>query len=95
MIVFIVLCILVVIFTLDNSQPVKLRYHIPFTSFRIPALSFKLTEEHLEKLRHGGIPDGVLEDLEILKGQNFTKDNFWKAVEKQIGEEETILYVEK
>ena len=38
LLIFIVLCILVAIFALDNTQPVKLRYHIPFTSFHIPKL---------------------------------------------------------
>lgn len=93
-IVFIVLCILVVIFTLQNSQAVKLRYHIPLTSFHIPTQSFKLTEQHLEDLGHGGLPDGVLENLKPLEGRKFTKDDFWTAVEKQIGEGSTTEYKE-
>lgn len=38
LLVFVVLGVLVAVFTLDNSQPVKLKYHIPFTSFHIPKL---------------------------------------------------------
>jgi len=91
-VIFIVLCILVVLFTLQNSQPVKLRYHIPLTSFQVPKLSFKLTEQHLADLKGGGISDEVLEDLKPLEGRKFTNDKFWKAVEKQIGEGKTQEY---
>ena len=93
-IVFIVLCILVVIFTLQNSQTVKLRYHIPATSFYVPKQSFKFTEQHLKDLGQGGIPADVLENLTPLEGQTFTKDDFWKAVEKQIGEGKTAEHKE-
>lgn len=93
-VLFIVLCILVVLFTLQNSQSVKLQYHIPATSFYIPKQNFNLTEQHLEDLGRGGIPADMLENLAPLEGQKFTKDDFWKAVEKQIGEGKTTEYKE-
>jgi lipopolysaccharide biosynthesis regulator YciM len=38
LIIFLVLCVLVATFALDNNEKIKLRYHIPLTSFHIPKL---------------------------------------------------------
>ncbi len=54
---------------------------------------FKLTEQSLENLRNEGIPDNMLEDLKFLENQEFTHEkNFVNAVEKQIGNEQTVRY---
>ena len=36
LIIFIVLCFLVAIFAIQNTQPVNLHYKIPFTSYQFP-----------------------------------------------------------
>ena len=56
---------------------------------------FKLTEQSLENLRKADVPDKTLEGLKSLENQEFTKESdFLNAVEKQIGNEQTVRYKE-
>lgn len=57
---------------------------------------FKLTEQSLEKLEDEGLPVKVLDDLEVLEGEEFTKeDEFLDALEEEIGEEQTAEYKDR
>ncbi|PIE33170.1 ABC transporter permease [candidate division KSB3 bacterium] len=55
--------------------------------------SFELTEASLQDLKHEGIPHDVWNGLQHLKDQKvYTSKAFWKAVEKDIGRDQTIKY---
>ena len=54
---------------------------------------FELTEQSLAHLKKDGIPKKILDNLELIKNQHFNTENeFLKAVERVIGEEETGRY---
>ena len=72
-------------------------YLVPFLVFIVLTYagswflkSFQLTNQSLENLRTGDIPEEILKDLQLLEGQKFTKKNeFLYAVERHIGKELT------
>jgi hypothetical protein len=53
-----------------------------------PEMCFKLTDYSFQRLKKKNVPDSVLDNLKDLDGKTCTsKDQFWEAVENQVGEE--------
>jgi len=58
--------------------------------------TFQLTKDSMRELRREDLSEGILENLKLLKWQEFAnKENFLKALEMQIGKEETARYQEQ
>lgn len=75
-------------------------YLVPFLVFLVLTyagsgvlVNFKLIDQALQSLRDNGIPDEIVNRLQLLEGQEFTKkQDFWQAVETQIGKDATTQY---
>jgi ABC-type uncharacterized transport system permease subunit len=55
---------------------------------------YKLTTESLENLKKEGLPDDILKTLKLLGDQKFKEEQFVKALEEQIGPQQTVKYKE-
>ena len=54
---------------------------------------FRITEQYLENLRKDNLPSEILDKLKAIKDNEFnTESEFLKAVEKQLGEDQTAQY---
>ncbi len=61
----------------------------------VTMIGFQLTKSSMKQLREEGVPEELLTALKPLKWQEFSeKSTFLEAVEKQIGEKQTITYRE-
>ena len=75
-------------------------YLVPFLVFLVLTyagsgllVNFKLTNQSLENLRNNGLSDEVVNRLRLLEEQEFAKkQDFWEAIEKQIGMEAAALH---
>lgn len=63
------------------------------TSQTLSETEITLSREVLQRLREAGIPEHILQQLQLLGGQGFSQQAiFWEAVENQIGREQTQKY---
>ena len=71
--------------------------HQGFSYYNEPTnlICFKLTKLSFRKLNENGVPNKILEKLQLLKKKAFPdKFTFLKTIEKQIGEEQTFKFQE-
>lgn len=53
---------------------------------------FRLDKGSMERLRTAKVPEDLVEAIKELKHQDFAEDEFWLAIEEQIGAEQTRKY---
>lgn len=59
----------------------------------LSAVTFKVTDRSLDDLRSAGVPDGVLQKLTTIEGQEATgKRDFVSLLQQVIGYQETVSY---